>query len=65
MADDPALICSRKGCRQPARWVLSWNNPTLHDTARRKTWVACDEHRAMLGDFLDARGFLRDVAPLP
>ena len=31
---------------------------------RRKTWVACDAHRAHLSDFLSARGFLRDVEPL-
>jgi hypothetical protein len=55
------LICSRKGCRQPAVWALRWNNPKLHDTDRRKVWLACDEHRGDLADFLDARGFLREV----
>jgi hypothetical protein len=58
------LICSRKGCRAPARWQLSWNNPKLHDPDRRKIWLACDEHRAHLADFLAARGFLRDTTPL-
>ena len=28
---------------------------------RRKTWLACDEHRDRLADFLGARGFLKDV----
>jgi hypothetical protein len=61
---DPALVCSAKGCRAPAGWSLRWNNPRLHDPERRKTWLACDEHRTRLGDFLQARGFLREVAPL-
>ncbi|MFI7493012.1 hypothetical protein ACIBXA_32040 [Micromonospora echinaurantiaca] len=61
---DPALICSARGCRAPARWALRWRNPRLHDAERRKTWLACAEHRATLGDFLDARGFLREVVPV-
>lgn len=55
------LTCSAKGCRRSARWALHWNNPRLHDPARRKTWLACEEHRASLTAFLDARGFLREV----
>lgn len=58
-----ALICSAKGCRAGARWALRWNNPRLHDAARRKTWLACDEHRPTLAAFLEARGFLREVTP--
>lgn len=57
-------VCSAKACREPALWALRWNNPRLHTPERRKTWVACDAHRAHLSDFLDARGFLRDVEPL-
>jgi hypothetical protein len=57
----PAPQCSAKGCRAPAVWALLWNNPKLHEPAYRKTWLACDEHRASLGGFLDARGFLREV----
>jgi hypothetical protein len=45
-------------------WTLSWNNPKLHSPERRKTWLACDDHRAPLSGFLDARGFLREVASL-
>jgi hypothetical protein len=59
---DPA-ICSAKGCQAPAVWALLWNNPKLHSPDRRKTWLACEEHRATLGDFLAARGFLKDVVP--
>jgi hypothetical protein len=56
-------VCSAKGCRAAAVWQLHWNNPKLHTPDRRKTWLACDEHRATLGDFLDRRGFLREVEP--
>lgn len=59
------LICSAKGCREPAQWTLAWNNPKLHDPDRRKTWLACDRHRESLGTFLSARGFLRETTPLP
>ncbi|HSA51554.1 MAG TPA: hypothetical protein VLH10_15780 [Yinghuangia sp.] len=54
-------ICSAKGCRADARWVLAWNNPKLHTPERRKTWLACDEHRESLGQFLAVRGFLKDT----
>ncbi|MFI7077467.1 hypothetical protein ACIBO1_09250 [Micromonospora sp. NPDC049903] len=60
-----ALICSARGCRAPAGWSLRWNNPRLHTPERRKTWLACELHRPSLGDFLTARGFLREVTPLP
>lgn len=56
-------ICSAKGCTAPARWDLRWNNPKLHTPDRRKVWLACDDHKGTLGDFLGARGFLRDVVP--
>ncbi|MCW3840879.1 hypothetical protein ONA70_12300 [Micromonospora yasonensis] len=62
---DDALICSARGCRAPAVWELRWNNPRLHDADRRKTWLACAEHRGSLGEFLDARGFLREVVAAP
>ena len=59
---DPAL-CSAKGCSVPASWQLLWNNPKIHTPERRKTWLACDDHRQHLSDFLAARGFLKDVLP--
>ncbi len=59
-----SLTCSARDCRADATWSLLWNNPKLHTPERRKTWLACDEHRDSLGDFLRARGFLRDVEPL-
>ncbi|GAB3441150.1 hypothetical protein GCM10027570_07160 [Streptomonospora sediminis] len=55
--------CSRKDCRAPAEWVLVWNNPKVHTPDRRKTWVACGEHRDYLADFLGARGFLLETVP--
>ncbi|MFE6030359.1 hypothetical protein [Streptomyces niveus] len=57
-------VCSAKGCRAPAVWVLAWNNPKLHTPERRKTWLACDEHREHLSSFLGVRGFLKDVVTL-
>lgn len=59
----PDLVCSAKRCRSPATWALRWNNPKLHPPDRRKTWLACEEHRQSLGDFLSARGFLREAVP--
>ena len=58
------LTCSAKDCSSDAVWSLLWNNPKLHTPERRKSWLACDVHRSTLGDFLTARGFLRDVERL-
>ena len=60
--DEPR--CSAKGCQATATWSLLWNNPKLHTPERRKTWLACDDHKESLSDFLGARDFLRDVEPL-
>jgi len=57
-----AAVCSAKGCTQIATVALLWNNPKLHTADRRKTWLACDAHTRTLGDFLAARGFLRETA---
>ncbi|MER7462723.1 hypothetical protein [Streptomyces sp. NPDC097981] len=59
-----APTCSAKGCRDAAVWVLAWNNPKLHTPERRKTWLACEEHREHLSRFLGVRGFLKDVVKL-
>lgn len=58
------LTCSARGCREAARWELRWNNPRLHPPERRKTWLACEEHRQSLSDFLGARSFLRETVPV-
>ena len=60
----PTLSCSARACRRPAAWGLKWNNPRLHTPDRRKTWLACDEHRDTLGEFLSVRGFLRETVSL-
>jgi hypothetical protein len=63
--DPPAhRECSRKGCRSTAAWRLEWNNPRIHSPERRKTWLACDDHRDWLADYLRSRGLLKDVRPL-
>ena len=64
MNDVEELVCSAKGCAAPAVWALLWNNPKLHTPERRKTWLACDQHRTTLSEFLGARQFLRDVVPV-
>ena len=58
------LVCSAKGCREPATTDLRWNNPKIHPEDRRKHWLACDAHREQLRSFLASRGFLREVEPL-
>ena len=52
------LVCSAKACRNSATWAHLWNNPKLHTPDRRKVWLACDDHRTSLGEFLSIRGFL-------
>ena len=63
MPDDelPVELCSAKGCQAAAVHALLWNNPKLHTPERRKVWLACDDHRQSLSDFLAARSFLKDV----
>lgn len=58
------MTCSAKACRREAAWALLWNNPRLHTAERRKVWLACDEHRVTLGDFLSVRGFLKETVPV-
>ena len=57
------MTCSARACRREAVWALLWNNPKLHTPDRRKVWLACEDHRQSLSDFLAARSFLREVAP--
>lgn len=58
---DGELICSSKGCRAPATWGLLWNNPKLHTPERRKVWLACDDHREHLEQFLASRAFWKQT----
>lgn len=52
-----AAICSRAGCTADATARVEWRNPRIHDESRRKVWLACDEHRDYLRDYLAARDF--------
>ena len=54
-------VCSRKGCRASAAWELLWNNPKIHTPERRKTWLACDEHRDWLQEYLEQRALWRET----
>jgi hypothetical protein len=56
-------VCSRAGCTASARWELRWRNPKIHTEDRVKVWLACDEHREFLSDFLLARDFPLTVVP--
>jgi hypothetical protein len=56
--------CSAKGCRAAATIDLVWRNPRLHDAARVKHWLACDDHADRLADFLTRRNFLLRREPL-
>ena len=62
--DADALRCSARGCRRPATIDLQWRNPKLHDAARIKHWLACDEHADGLADYLAVRGFLQTRSSL-
>lgn len=55
--------CSRKACRSGAAWQLLWNNPRIHTPERRKVWLACDEHREWLEDYLQTRGLWKETVP--
>jgi hypothetical protein len=57
-------MCSRKACRAEASWQLLWNNPKIHTPERRKTWLACDDHRDWLEDYLQTRGLWKETVIL-
>jgi hypothetical protein len=59
-----SVVCSAKGCREVASHAVVWNNPKLHSADRRKVWLACDDHRQSLADFVGLRGFLIEVIPV-
>lgn len=57
-------VCRARGCGAPAQWGLLWNNPKLHTPDRRKVWLACDDHRTHLEEYLGVRGLLRGTVPV-
>ena len=60
----PDLRCSAKGCQRDAVWQLLWRNPKIHTADRTKQWLACDDHRESLSDFLASRDFPLTVEKL-
>jgi len=56
--------CSAAGCTAPATWRVNWRNPRIHPADRVKVWLACDDHRPTLGDYLATRGFPVRVSAL-
>ncbi len=61
---DPGSRCSSSGCTTDAVWRVNWRNPRIHGPERVKVWLACDEHRETLGQYLSTRGFPVVVTPL-
>ncbi len=57
------LLCSARGCRAEASWGVLWNNPRLHTPERRKVWLACDDHRTHLEEYLQVRDFWKQTVP--
>lgn len=55
--DIPDKRCSRAGCTEAAHFNVNWRNPKIHGLDRVKVWLACDEHRDFLREFLLARSF--------
>lgn len=58
---DQPTQCSAKGCRRDASYALEWRNPKIHAEDRHKTWLACEEHRTTLAEFLSLRGFPLEI----
>ncbi len=65
IAGEPAATtCSRAECRNEAVWQVNWRNPRIHSIERVKVWLACDEHREYLADYLGSRDFPVEVTAL-
>lgn len=60
-APDQPTQCSAKGCRREASYALVWRNPKIHAEDRHKIWLACDEHRTPLSEFLSFRRFPLEI----
>ena len=61
---EASVQCSRANCSNAAAWNVNWRNPRIHDETRVKIWLACDEHRDFLHDYLANRSFPVVVTPL-
>ena len=47
----------RRAARRRPSWRINWRNPRIHAADRVKVWLACDDHRGQLADYLSTRGF--------
>lgn len=56
-------VCSARGCEEAATCAVVWSNPKIHH-GREKTWLACEEHRSFLLDYVAYRGFPARVVGL-
>ena len=61
---EAAVQCSRANCSNDAVWNVNWRNPRIHTADRVKVWVACEEHREFLRDYLGTRGFPVALSPV-
>lgn len=61
---DPGIRCSAAGCTRDAAFRVNWRNPRIHGAERVKVWLACEEHRDTLADYLGTRGFPVQVTAL-
>jgi hypothetical protein len=57
IGSDAPVQCSSAGCTARAGWRVNWRNPRIHPVDRVKVWLACDDHRGSLADYLATRGF--------
>lgn len=57
------LVCSQRGCEEPAAWAITWSNPAL-PFGREKNWLACEDHRETLENYLGYRKFPQTTRPL-
>ena len=62
--DDGYATCSRARCGEDAAWKVNWRNPRIHGPERVKVWLACDEHRDFLAEYLSERSFPVHVTPV-
>lgn len=61
---ETARRCSASGCAADAAWRVNWRNPRIHAPDRVKVWLACDDHRGSLAEYLATRGFPVLVTPV-
>lgn len=53
-------VCSSRGCNNKGIYAIVWANPKIH-TDRTKTWLACEEHKDFLTEYIALRSFPYEV----